>query len=163
MDGRAYNKTGSEQTFYEIMTLASESMDRENWLNFTAESISCMEQNELDDAINGNELKPTSYDRSIDQLTDKILEWHLARKITINGNSLTQTVKLQEEMGELAAAIVRGNKKEAKDAIGDMYVVMCAIAELEGTSIEACISHAYSEIKDRTGHLNEHGNFVRDK
>jgi len=99
----------------------------------------------------------------IDKLITKIALWHYNRKITINGNSLTQTVKLGEEFGELCAGIVRKDKGLIKDSLGDMVVVMVAIAELEDLTLGDCIETAYNEIKDRKGHLNEFGNFIKDE
>ena len=89
--------------------------------------------------------------------------WHEQRKITINGNSSTQTIKLGEEYGELCAAIVRKDKAEIKDALGDMVVVMVAIAELEDMELRECVESAYNEIKDRKGYLNELGNFIKSE
>lgn len=103
-----------------------------------------------------------SKSKNIDILTDKILKWHFDRKITINGNSMTQTTKLGEEFGELCSGIVRKDKKLIEDSIGDMFVVLVSIAELEGTSLEQCINLAYEEIKDRKGILLENGNFKKD-
>ena len=40
------------------------------------------------------------------------------------GNSHTQYVKLQEEAGELAKALLENDKAEVIDAIGDMVVVL---------------------------------------
>ena len=98
----------------------------------------------------------------IDALKEQISKWHSDRKITINGNSLTQTVKLGEEFGELCNGIVRKDKRLISDSLGDMFVVMVAIAELEKLDLEECIQDAYFEIKDRKGFLNELGNFVRE-
>jgi len=99
----------------------------------------------------------------LDSLIYKIRGWHEDRKITSNGNSMTQTVKLLEEAGELAGGIVRNDKEIIKDSIGDMVVVLVAIAELEGLDFDECIHHAYNEIKDRKGYLNEHGNFIKEE
>jgi len=92
-----------------------------------------------------------------------ISEWHQDRKITINGNSSTQTIKLGEEYGELCAGIVRGDKEKIADSLGDMFVVMVAVAELEGLYLDECIQGAYDEIKDRKGYLNELGNFIKEE
>jgi NTP pyrophosphatase (non-canonical NTP hydrolase) len=97
------------------------------------------------------------------ELVNKISKWHLDRQITVNGSSLTQTVKLGEEFGELCSAIVRGDKDLIKDSIGDMVVVLVAIAELEGTSITECVKDAYNEIKDRKGKLLPNGTFVKEE
>ena len=95
-------------------------------------------------------------------MKEKIRQWHYDRKITINGNSSTQTIKLGEEYGELCSAIVKRNIPEIKDALGDMYVVMVALAALEGLDLDECIESAYEEIKDRKGYLNELGNFIKE-
>ena len=99
----------------------------------------------------------------METLTKQISNWHRDRKITINGNSNTQTIKLGEEFGELCSGIARGDKDLIKDSIGDMFVVMVAIAELEGMTIQECIANAYDEIKDRKGYLNEDGIFIKEE
>ncbi len=96
-------------------------------------------------------------------LTRQISDWHRARKITINGNSNTQTIKLGEEYGELCSGIVRGDKDLIKDSIGDMVVVLVAIAELEGMTLEECVKSSYDEIKDRKGYLNKDGIFIKEE
>ncbi len=98
----------------------------------------------------------------IDKLVIDIEKWHKDRKITINGNSLTQTVKLGEEFGELCSGIVREDKRLISDSLGDMFVVMVAIAKLEKLDLEDCIQTAYDEIKDRKGHMNSFGNYIKD-
>ena len=100
---------------------------------------------------------------NLSKLMALISLWHEQRKITVNGNSLTQTVKLGEEYGELCAGIVRSDKDLIKDSLGDMYVVMVAIAELEGLELRDCVESAYDEIKGRKGYLNEHGNFIKEE
>lgn len=86
--------------------------------------------------------------------------WAEQRGIYNDGNSHTQYVKLQEEAGELAAALLNKDKPEIKDAIGDMVVVLTNLAHLEGFDIEDCIDAAYNEIKDRTGVMHN-GTFVK--
>ena len=100
---------------------------------------------------------------NLSKLTALISLWHEQRKITINGNSMTQTVKLGEEYGELCAGIVRKDKDLIKDSIGDMIVVLVAIAELEGLELRDCIEAAYNEIKDRKGYLNSQGNYIKEE
>ncbi len=99
----------------------------------------------------------------MNEVTQKISNWHRDRKITINGNSNTQTIKLGEEYGELCSGIVRGDKDLIKDSIGDMYVVMVAIAELENLTIEECVANAYNEIRHRKGFLNSDGVFIKEE
>ena len=65
-----------------------------------------------------------------------------------------------EEAGELAEALLKNDKYEIKDAIGDMVVVLTNLAVLEGMQIESCIESAYQEIANRKGKM-ENGTFVK--
>ena len=91
---------------------------------------------------------------------DLIRSWAEDRGIYAEGNSHTQYVKLMEEAGELAAALLNDDKYEIKDAIGDMVVVLTNLAALEGMKIENCIDSAYNEIANRTGVMHN-GTFVK--
>jgi NTP pyrophosphatase (non-canonical NTP hydrolase) len=89
-----------------------------------------------------------------------IRDWAQERGIYDKGNSHTQYVKLMEEAGELAEALLKNDKYEIKDAIGDMVVVLTNLAVLEGMQIESCIESAYQEIANRKGKM-ENGTFVK--
>jgi len=91
---------------------------------------------------------------------DLIRDWAKDRGIYDKGNSHTQYVKLMEEAGELAEALLKNDKYEIKDAIGDMVVVLTNLAALEGMQIENCIDSAYNEIANRKGKM-ENGTFVK--
>ena len=91
---------------------------------------------------------------------DLIRFWAKDRGIYDKGNSHTQYVKLMEEAGELAEALLKNDKYEIKDAIGDMVVVLTNLAVLEGMQIENCIESAYNEIANRKGKM-ENGTFVK--
>ena len=91
---------------------------------------------------------------------DLIRDWASNKGIYTSGDSKTQYVKLMEESGELARAILKRDKPEIKDAIGDMVVVLTNLAYLEGFDIEDCITSAYDVIKNRTGKM-ENGTFVK--
>jgi NTP pyrophosphatase (non-canonical NTP hydrolase) len=99
----------------------------------------------------------------MNEVVQRISDWHKARKITVNGNSNTQTIKLGEEYGELCSGIVRGDKDLIKDSLGDMVTVMVAISELEGMTLTECVESAYDEIKDRKGTLMPNGVFVKEE
>ena len=77
------------------------------------------------------------------------------------GDAKTQYIKLQEETGELAKAILNKDKGEIVDAIGDIVVVLTNLAHLEGVNIEHCIGEAYAVIANRTGEM-VNGTFVKD-
>jgi NTP pyrophosphatase (non-canonical NTP hydrolase) len=92
---------------------------------------------------------------------DKIRSWAKERGITDKGDIKTQYVKLQEETGELAQAILKDNKEDIIDAIGDAVVVLTNLATLAGVDIEHCINSAYGEISNRTGYM-VNGTFVKN-
>ena len=92
---------------------------------------------------------------------DLIRQWAQERGIYDKGNSHTQYVKLMEEAGELAAALLNKDAYEIKDAIGDIVVVLTNLAALEGMQIENCIDSAYNEIAQRKGKMIN-GTFVKE-
>ena len=67
-----------------------------------------------------------------------------------------------EESGELSQALLKNDKPEIIDAIGDMVVVLTNLAYMEGYNIESCIQSAYDVISKRTGKM-VNGTFVKDK
>jgi len=91
-----------------------------------------------------------------------IRDWAGERGLYTNGDTKTQFCKLMEEGGELGRAILKKDKHEFVDAIGDMVVVLTNLAHLGGTTIEECIDSAYNEIKTRTGVMSN-GTFVKDE
>lgn len=92
---------------------------------------------------------------------DDIRDWATTRGLYNKGNGQTQYIKLLEEAGELAQGLLKEDKAEIKDAIGDMVVVLTNLAHLEGFTIEECIESAYGEISKRTGKMIN-GTFVKD-
>jgi NTP pyrophosphatase (non-canonical NTP hydrolase) len=93
---------------------------------------------------------------------DLIRQWANERGIYKSGDSKTQYTKLCEESGELARAILKKDKEELTDAIGDMVVVLTNLAALEGLKIEDCVTSAYDVIKSRQGSMFN-GTFVKSQ
>lgn len=91
---------------------------------------------------------------------DLIRQWADERGIYRTGDSKTQFVKLQEETGELARAILKNDREELIDAIGDAVIVLTNLAALEGLKIEDCVTSAYDVIKSRQGKMIN-GTFVK--
>ena len=108
-----------------------------------------------------------------------IIRWAEARRIIPNSTAKAQAQKSLEECGELLEAatalyvlVQTGVPKEApiyqecldkyKDAVGDVMVTLvngCALADV---NLVDCMYQAYGEIKDRKGHMNEAGIFVKE-
>lgn len=92
---------------------------------------------------------------------DKIRTWASERGIYGKGDAKTQYIKLQEEAGELAKALLNDDQEEVIDAIGDMVVVLTNLAELRRVKIEHCIDSAYEVISKREGKMIN-GTFVKN-
>ena len=93
---------------------------------------------------------------------DDIRDWAHSKGIYASGSSGVQYLKLIEEAGELAEALLKKDKAEIQDAIGDMVVVLTSIAKFEDMFIEDCIKSAYDVIAKRTGKM-VNGTFVKDE
>ncbi len=93
---------------------------------------------------------------------NRIRTWAETRGLYEKGDPMVQYVKLQEEAGELAKALLKDDQPEVIDAIGDMVVVLTNLAHQRGVYIEECIQTAYDVINKRTGKMIN-GTFVKDE
>jgi NTP pyrophosphatase (non-canonical NTP hydrolase) len=91
-----------------------------------------------------------------------IREWANERGLYEEGDIKTQFIKMQEEAGELARAIIKADEPEIVDAIGDIVIVLTNLAHLAGHNIEDCISTAYDVISKRKGSMIN-GSFVKNE
>lgn len=91
-----------------------------------------------------------------------VIRWSEARGIIQNSTSKAQLRKAYEEMDELSEAINSGDKRGIVDGLGDVLVCLINVAAIEDVSLTACLKHAYNEIKDRKGHMNAEGIFVKE-
>ena len=108
---------------------------------------------------NGNEVYTDLEPKKL--LFDDIRDWATSRGLYTKGDTKTQFCKLMEEAGELGRAVLKNDREEFVDAIGDMVVVLTNLAHLGGFTIEHCIESAYNEIKNRKGKM-KNGTFVKD-
>ena len=100
-------------------------------------------------------------DQADPNIYDLIRDWATEKGIYKSGDARTQYLKLMEEAGELAEAILKNDEPEVIDAIGDMVVVLTNLAKLRGHNIEDCVRSAYNVIKSRQGSM-VNGTFVKD-
>jgi len=92
---------------------------------------------------------------------DLIRQWAEERGLYEHGDPKTQALKLVEEVGEIARAVLKDDIDEVIDGIGDAVVVLTNLAELHDISIEECIASAYGVISKRTGKM-VNGTFKKD-
>ena len=65
----------------------------------------------------------------LEELQPLIIEWAREKNLLFKENAPKQRLKLIEECGELASAILKNDVKLQKDAIGDIFVVLVILSE----------------------------------
>ena len=91
-----------------------------------------------------------------------VIRWSEDRGIIPNSTSIAQYRKTQEEMHELHTALINRNRADIIDGLGDVLVCLINVAALENVDLTHCLLTAYNEIKDRKGHMNAGGIFVKE-
>jgi len=74
--------------------------------------------------------------KDLKELQVLILEWAKERDLLHKENATNQRLKLIEECGELASAILKNKIDEQKDAISDIFVVLVILSEQLNRSID---------------------------
>ena len=93
---------------------------------------------------------------------EQIRQWAIERGLYDKGDPKTQYLKLQEEAGEVARAILKDDKPEIIDGLGDILVVLINLSHLCGYRLEDCLAEAYSVISKRKGKMIN-GTFVKEE
>jgi NTP pyrophosphatase (non-canonical NTP hydrolase) len=96
---------------------------------------------------------------SYEELIAKVVTWHHDRNLISGSTEKDQTLKLIQEVGELADNVCKG--KGIEDDIGDILVVLINLCERRGFNLYYCLSYAYNDIKDRRGRMVD-GVFVKE-
>lgn len=65
----------------------------------------------------------------LQELQVLILQWAKEKDLLKSENEPKQRLKLLEEVGETAGAILKNNTDEIKDGIGDIFVVLVILSE----------------------------------
>lgn len=99
--------------------------------------------------------------KNFDQLRNDVLVWANERNILKPENKFKQALKMVSEVGELCDAIIKSEKPNIIDGIGDVLVTVIILAEQLKLDPTECLESAYNEIKNRTG-KTENGVFVKD-
>ena len=89
----------------------------------------------------------------------KVQDWAKERGID-KADPAKQLLKLTEEVGELAAAFIRGDDSNMQLEIGVVLVVLTIFCQQTKNSLESCFNGAYNKIKNRQG-KNVNGVFVK--
>ncbi len=91
----------------------------------------------------------------------QIRDWAQDKGIFTSGDPKTQYIKLQEEAGEVAKALLKNDEPEIIDGLGDTLVVLINLSHLCGYKLEDCLQSAYDVISKRKGKM-ENGTFIKE-
>lgn len=87
----------------------------------------------------------------MDELEAAIIEWAKERSIFGPDIVTKQTLKAQEELGELSRAVLHMDNSEIKSELGDVLVTLVILANSKGWTAKECLEMAYLKIKTRKG------------
>ena len=96
----------------------------------------------------------------MNHLINNIMQWHEDRNLIEGSTDKDQVLKLMQELGELSDSVCKG--KDVRDDLGDMMVVMLNIMKRNNITMEACLTTAYNDIKDRKGKMVD-GVFIKEE
>jgi NTP pyrophosphatase (non-canonical NTP hydrolase) len=98
---------------------------------------------------------------SFDNLIENVTQWAHDKGILVPDNAPKQMLKVLEEVGETAGALLKSKDEEIKDGIGDSFVTLIILSKQLGLEPAECLEAAWNEIKDRTGKTVD-GVFVKN-
>ena len=98
---------------------------------------------------------------NFEELEKNITNWANDKNINWYNNHPQQFMKVSEELGETAKAILKNNKEGIIDGIGDTFVTLIILSRQLGLDPVECLNVAWNEIKDRTGKTVD-GTFIKD-
>jgi NTP pyrophosphatase (non-canonical NTP hydrolase) len=97
----------------------------------------------------------------MDELIQNVISWAEDKNIDNYDNRQAQMLKVIEEVGETASAILKDNDDAVIDGIGDSLVTLIILSIQMGYHPEYCLNKAWEEIKDRKG-KTINGTFIKD-
>ena len=89
--------------------------------------------------------------KTFDELIENVVHWAMDKDILKRDNAPKQTMKVMEELGETAGAILKNKEEEIKDGLGDSFVTLIILSKQLGLEPAECLEAAWNEIKDRKG------------
>ena len=97
----------------------------------------------------------------MDELIQNVKEWANEKGLLKEENSQAQMLKVLEEVGETAGAMLKKKDIEIIDGLGDSFVTLIILCYQLGLEPKECLESAWNEIKDRKG-KTVNGTFIRE-
>lgn len=98
-----------------------------------------------------------------DDTTLNVIRWAEARQIIPNSTPEALIRTTGEDLGKLLFGIVNKRKGLIDDSFGDVLVALTLAAALLDVDLAECFANSYEEIKNRKGHMNKEGVFVKEE
>lgn len=93
-------------------------------------------------------------------LVESIEDWSTDKGLH-SSDPNKQMLKVVEEIGELSQGLVKDNREQVIDSIGDAVVTLVILSQQLGLTLEQCTAYAYNEIRNRKGEM-KNGTFVKE-
>lgn len=93
-------------------------------------------------------------------LVENIEQWSADKGLN-ESDPNKQMLKVVEEIGELSQGLVKDNREQVIDSIGDAVVTLVILSQQLGLTLEQCTAYAYNEIKGRKGEMRN-GSFIKE-
>ena len=97
----------------------------------------------------------------MDELIKNVKIWAENKNLLKKENSHAQMLKVLEEVGETAGAILKNKDQEIIDGLGDSFVTLIILCYQLGLEPKDCLQAAWEEIKNRKG-KTVNGTFIRE-
>ena len=97
----------------------------------------------------------------MDKLIDNVMMWAKEKNLLKKENSQAQMLKVLEEVGETAGALLKNKDQEIIDGLGDSFVTLIILCYQLGLEPKDCLQAAWEEIKNRKG-KTVNGTFIRE-
>lgn len=89
--------------------------------------------------------------KDFEELYESLKDWSSDRGIDSKDGLFEQYAKVNEEVGELASSLLRGDSVKIVDDLGDSFITLIIMCIKLGLNPVDCINHSFDEIKDRKG------------
>jgi len=97
----------------------------------------------------------------MDELVANVTAWAQEKGLLERENAPKQMLKVMEEVGETASAILKNDHDKIVDGIGDSLVTLIVLSKQLGLEPSHCLEVAWNEIKNRKGKMVE-GTFIKE-
>jgi NTP pyrophosphatase (non-canonical NTP hydrolase) len=101
--------------------------------------------------------KPTT----LDELVTSVTAWAQEKGLLEKENAPKQMLKVMEEVGETASALLKNDHDKIIDGIGDSLVTLIVLSKQLGIEPLYCLEVAWEEIKNRKGKMVQ-GTFIKE-